>query len=173
MTVRYAFVTELPDPTEFELMMVEYFTGIAALFAKAGVTIPSPKDMAAETVDRIDTFLPPKGRLLIASSDGRMLGCGTLRRIRPDAGELKRMFVRPEARGRGVGRALLERRIAEAEAMGMTMLYADTVKGNHAMLAMYERARFRHIPRYPENANPEDYAPVLEFLERSVRPDGG
>ncbi|MEM1430250.1 MAG: GNAT family N-acetyltransferase, partial [Pseudomonadota bacterium] len=56
-------------------------------------------------------------------------------------------------------------RIEEAERMGCTTLYADTVKGNRAMLSMYERMGFSYIPRYPENANPPEWSDVLVYLQ--------
>ncbi|WP_410482398.1 GNAT family N-acetyltransferase [Ovoidimarina sediminis] len=74
-------------------------------------------------------MLPPKGRLAIARAvDGRLLGCGSLRRIRSDAVEMKRMFVRPEAQGQGLGKGLFDMRLEEARNMGCRAVYADTAK---------------------------------------------
>jgi GNAT superfamily N-acetyltransferase len=97
-----------------------------------------------------------------------LIGCGVIRKIRPDAAELKRMYVRPDAQGLGLGRQLFEMRISEARDMGCTVLYADTVKGNTAMLTMYEKYGFKYIPRYAENANPAELAPYLVFLEHHI-----
>ena len=55
--------------------------------------------------------------------------------------------------------------IDEARKMGCTTVYADTMKGNRAMLAMYEKFGFHYIPRYPENANPAELEPFLVYLE--------
>ena len=44
------------------------------------------------------------------------------------------------------------------------MIYVDTAKGNRPMLSMYERFGFKYIERYPENANPAEYAPYLVYL---------
>lgn len=81
---------------------------------------------------------------------------------------MKRMFVAPAARGTGLGRALFEARITEARAMGLAYLYADTFQGNRPMLNLYEKAGFSYIDRYPENANPVEFAPHLVFLRLTL-----
>ncbi|WP_371933321.1 GNAT family N-acetyltransferase, partial [Ruegeria discodermiae] len=54
-------------------------------------------------------MLPPDGRLALArGQDRHLVGCGAMRRIRQDAVEMKRMFVRPEVQGQGLGRRLFE-----------------------------------------------------------------
>jgi len=103
--------------------------------------------------------------LLAHGPDGQLLGCGVIRMIRPDAAELKRMFARPEVQGAGLGHKLFEMRMAEARQMGARAIYVDTAKGNTPMLSMYERHGFSYIPRHPENANPEAFAPYLVYLK--------
>ena len=76
--------------------------------------------------------------------------------------------MRPQARGLGLGRRLFEHRVDEARKMGCRTLYADTVKGNTAMLAIYEKFGFSYIPRYPENANGPELEPFLVYLTREI-----
>ncbi|SHJ79628.1 Acetyltransferase (GNAT) family protein [Shimia gijangensis] len=167
MHITCSFVSSLPDPKAFQDLMEEYYQVMVDKFSMAGgVAKFTAAGLARDTVENIDALLPPHGRTLLATdAHGRLLGCGALRTIRPDAAELKRMYVRPEARGTGLGKRLFEMRMAEARAMGCTRLYADTVKGNREMLRMYEKMGFSYIPRYPENANDPDMAPYLVFLE--------
>jgi len=166
MRYSLSFVTSLPDPGAFHQMMVQFFSIMAPKLAAAGGPDLSVEDLAAKALDRADQLCPPDGRLLLATDeDGALCGCGTIRRIRPDAAELKKMFVRPDMQGRGLGRHLFERRVNEARNMGCRTLYADTIRGNRPMLTMYETFGFSYIDRYPENANPEAYAPFLVFLE--------
>ena len=160
------FVTDLPDPAAFETLMQAYYQVMGGKLVSAGGPQLSAIAMTADTMAHIDDLMPPNGRTLLATStDGTLIGCGVIRKIRPDAAELKRMFVRPEAQGLGLGRKLFEMRIAEARNMGCTSLYADTVAGNEAMLSMYEKFGFKYIKRYPENANPPELAQYLVFLE--------
>lgn len=166
MTVRLQFVSSLPDPVVFQALMVEYYSVMGEKLLAAGGPALSAFDLATDTLSHISDLLPPLGRTLLATDNGgRLLGCGVIRRVRDDAAELKRMYVRPEARGLGLGRQLFEERIAEAQKMGCTTLYADTVKGNRAMLTMYEHYGFRYIDRYPDNANPDTLDPWLVYLE--------
>ncbi|MBT3139628.1 GNAT family N-acetyltransferase [Ruegeria litorea] len=166
MTYKLEFVTALPDPPAFQALMVKYYQIMIDKLVGAGGPTLSAVDLACDTMDHLDELTPPEGRILLATqSDGALVGCGVLRKIRADAAELKRMYVRPSAQGSGLGRQLFETRIAEARKMGCTALYADTITGNTAMLSMYERFGFRYIARYPENANAPELDPYLVYLE--------
>ncbi len=171
MTYRLEFVETLPDMSALRNILTDYLRDILPKFeAVSGITI-DPEDMAAKTVADPTELLPPRHRLLLAyDSNDTLVGCGSIRRIRDDAGEMKRMFVKKEHRGTGLGRQLFEERIAEARRMGLSWLYADTVKGNHAMLNLYEKYGFDYIDRYPENANPAEFAPHLVFLRLKLAP---
>jgi GNAT superfamily N-acetyltransferase len=65
-------------------------------------------------------FLPPYGRLILMHDEaGRLVGCGMLQQVRPDAGELKRLYVRPEAKGHKLGRAIMGARMEAATRNGV------------------------------------------------------
>ena len=163
MTHRLEFVETIPNG--YRQLLIDYLTDILPSFeAVSGIKV-DPVTMADQTLADPAYLLPPENRLLIAyDGTDTLVGCGSLRRIRPDAGEMKRMFVAPPARGTGLGRAIFEERIAEARRMGLKWLYADTVKGNRPMLNLYEKSGFDYIDRYPENANPVEFARHLVFL---------
>ncbi len=166
MISNISFVSGVSDVPAFEDLLSDYYSVVLKVFEGAGGPVLSPKEMAANSINHLDEMLPPQGRLALArGADGRLLGCGALRRIRDNAVEMKRMFVRPEAQGCGLGRRLFEMRIEEARKMGCRAVYADTAKGNRPMLAMYEEFGFRYIQRYPENANPPEFEPYLVYLE--------
>lgn len=101
-------------------------------------------------------FEPPRGALLLARVGGRSMGCVGLKAA-PDAStvELKRMYVRPTARGLGLGRALLDAAIARARASGQSSLRLDTLPQLDAALALYLAAGFRPIPAYDPALPPE------------------
>ena len=69
----------------------------------------------------------PRGRLLLARIGDEPVGVGTLKPVDGATGEIKRMYVRPAARGRGVGRALLERLVADARADGYVVVRLETL----------------------------------------------
>jgi len=89
--------------------------------------------------------------LLIALHDGQVAGCAALRQIDPGIGEMKRLYVRPAFQGIGLGRALLERVIAEAEAAGYQALRLDTLPKMERAIALYCSLGFREIPAYGDN----------------------
>jgi putative acetyltransferase len=115
---------------------------------------------------------PPSGRLLLARSHGRDLhgqdqvhaaGCVALRKLEAGICEMKRLYVRPADRGRGLGQMLVERIIAEARAIGYERMRLDTVES--AMkdaIALYRRVGFREIPPY--TAIPIESALWMELL---------
>jgi GNAT superfamily N-acetyltransferase len=169
MALKLEFVSALPDPLAFESLMREYYQVMVDKLIDAGGPSYSAVTLAADTMEHLEDVTPPNGRILLATQDdGTLIGCGVIRKIRPDAAELKRMYVRPEAQGWGLGRRLFEMRIAEARNMGCKALYADTVAGNTAMLSMYEKFGFTYIPRYPENANGPELEPYLVYLEHLI-----
>jgi GNAT superfamily N-acetyltransferase len=73
---------------------------------------------AEELLDLPGEYAPPGGELFLARSGGRVVGCVALRALGDGIGEMKRLYLRPEARGQGLGRALAERAIAAARERG-------------------------------------------------------
>ena len=93
-------------------------------------------------------YAPPDGRLGLALVDGRAAGCVALRRVDAARGEAKRLYVKPEMRGRGVGNALLAWLLAEARAAGYRELVGDTMPVMQEALAMYDRMGFQRTAPY-------------------------
>jgi len=109
-----------------------------------------PEDGATHfRLDR-DEVRPGRGAFLIASRGGEAAGCGAIRRIDGQTGEIKRMYVRPDMRGRGVGRALLDALEAEARSLQVSRLVLETGDRQPEALALYERAGFSRIAPFGE-----------------------
>lgn len=91
----------------------------------------------------VDRVLPPLGSFyLIWTDDHRLVGTGAMRRVDETTGEMKHLYVRPEARGTGLGRWLVEQRISDAQTLGLKCMIADTVRGNVEMPALYKNLGF-------------------------------
>jgi putative acetyltransferase len=90
------------------------------------------------------------GAFLVVSRSGRSIGCGAVRRLDERTGEIKRMFVRPEERGRGIGRVLLTALENEAQKLGLKRLVLETGTRQTEALALYERLGFLPIPPFGE-----------------------
>jgi len=109
-----------------------------------------PEDGATHFRLDADEVADGRGAFLVVSRAGRPVGCGAVRRIEAQTGELKRMYISPEERRRGLGRALLAALEAEARALGITRLVLETGVRNPEALALYERAGFARIPPFGE-----------------------
>lgn len=91
-------------------------------------------------------YVPPRGRLLLATVDGQPAGCVALRPESGDTCELKRLYVRPAFRATGLGRQLMDRMLAEARGAGYRHMRLDTVVGKmDKAIAMYRRYGFKEI----------------------------
>jgi putative acetyltransferase len=96
-------------------------------------------------------YARPRGRLLLAFEDDALAGCGALRPIAEDVAELKRMWVRPAFRGRGLGRRIAEELISAAREEGYRTARLDTLETMREAIALYRSLGFREIPPYYEN----------------------
>ncbi|MCU0915032.1 MAG: GNAT family N-acetyltransferase [Planctomycetes bacterium] len=93
-------------------------------------------------------YAPPSGRLLLARLDGTGVGCVALRQIGADICEMKRLFVQPAARGRGLGQTLAEAIIAEGRRIGYKRIRLDTVM--EPAQSLYRSLGFREIGPYQQ-----------------------
>jgi ribosomal protein S18 acetylase RimI-like enzyme len=97
-------------------------------------------------------YAPPAGRLLLATSNNQPAGCVALHQIAPEVCEMKRLYVRPQFRGQGLGRILTEHVIADAREIGYKKLRLDTVEPlMRDAVAMYRKLGFREIASYRDN----------------------
>jgi putative acetyltransferase len=155
---RVTSVTDVPDRSALDDLLSDYYEVIVAKLDAAGVVHGyTPEDLKASFWPNLDKVLPPTGRLVLAHDPaGRLVGCGTLHQVRPDAGELKRLFVRPEAKDRRLGRAIVDARIQAAREMGWSTLLVNAIRGNTEMTRIYETIGFRYIDRYAECSDPRE-----------------
>ena len=91
-----------------------------------------------------------RGVFLVAYSSGEPVGCGAIRRLDADTAEIKRMYVAPQSRGRGIARRLLTRLEAEGHRLGVKRIVLETGARQPEAIALYEHAGFSRAPLFGE-----------------------
>ncbi|MFZ4896014.1 GNAT family N-acetyltransferase [Plantibacter sp. Mn2098] len=132
-------------------LLSEYFTsrelGFVSDHGAYKITHPDPA-----------AFTPPAGVFVVLEEDGAPLGCGGIRRIQdaPDGAvqfEIKHLFLRPETRGRGLGRSLLAELERLAVGFGATRFVLDTNASLTAAGGLYRSSGYLDVPAYNDNPN--------------------
>ncbi len=114
-------------------------------------------------------YAEPDGRILLAWQGGALVGCAALRRVDGSSCELKRVYVRPAARGHGVGRGLVESMIREARQAGYATMYLDVLPEFGAARQLYRSLGF--VPARAVSYNPVEGTAFLALALAQDRPD--
>ena len=98
---------------------------------------------------------PPTGALLLAREKEQALGCVGLRALEPGVCEMKRLYLRPEARGKGLGLALCQAVIVRARTLGYNQMKLDTVSKLEKAIELYRSLGFVECTAYCHNPQPD------------------
>lgn len=129
----------------------EATNAMAAYFDELDRTFPSGFDPGDTLTADAGSFDPPDGAFVVVRHGDTVVGCGGALTLEPGIGEIKRMWIDPRWRGRGLAPRLLadlERRIGD---IGHDVVRLDTNATLRSAIAMYERAGYRSIGRYNDN----------------------
>ncbi|MBF9044711.1 GNAT family N-acetyltransferase [Rhodobacterales bacterium HKCCE4037] len=113
---------------------------------------------AAETDNR-----PPKGQMRLMLLGEAPVGCGSVQTLGPGDAEIKRVYIRPEAQGRGAGRQMMEQLIADCRALGARRILMDTGRVLEPAWRLYDRMGFQR--RGPYLDRQRELADLLYFFE--------
>lgn len=150
------FVPTATDAPVADELLGEYFTSRELGMPGYRVFRPDPAQ-----------FEPPAGVFLVAELDGAAVGCGGVRMLAPGRAELKHLWVRPAARGAGLGRALLGELERRAVELGATQIVLDTNERLEAAQSLYRSSGYADIPPYNDNPN------ATHWFRKSLTPLGG
>lgn len=138
-------LTAVDDPVAQELL-TEYFTSRQLGFVnrQAGYRIVFPLP---------ESFTPPSGVFYVVRDGDAVLGCGGMRLLDQERGEIKHLWLREEARGRGTGRLLLTELERAAARLGARQSVLDTNESLTAAQSLYRSAGYREVTAYNDNPN--------------------
>ena len=124
--------------------------------------------MLEDDMKELDIYFPPDGRLVLVSEEGKSAGLGCLKKLRNSMGEIKRMYVRPEFRGRGLGRGILEALLSEARDIGYSKVRLDSARFMEAAHSLYRSSGFQEIEPYDESEIPPEFREHWIFMEETL-----
>ena len=142
-----------PDEPDAVALIDELEAHLASLYPRESRHGFSVEKLLREGVD-----------FFLARDDGQPAGCGGLLMVGREYGEIKRMYVRPQFRGLGFGKLMLDHLADYARHQGVGVLRLETGIHQHAAIGLYEHAGFRSIP--PFGAYRLD--PLSRFYEKRI-----
>lgn len=126
------------------------------------------QDFERELGELPGKYAPPTGALFLARVEGNIEGCVALRDLGEGVCEMKRLFVRPACRGRGLGRKLADRVVAEARTLGYRKMRLDTFDFLDGAVHIYEAMGFARIGSYYGNPHDEVQYWELDLSESAA-----
>ena len=130
--------------------------------------IGSVSEYAEKTVDEYIQTSPPNGISYLINIDDNIIGMGTLRILRKGLGEIKRMYIQPDYRGKGLGKALLNKLIDAAKEFELEKIYLETGPFMEAAQHIYKKAGFSDREEYPETEVPPGIRHLWLFMEKEL-----
>lgn len=166
---RIEVVRDLAEVPDWRQLQREYLVFACDRHAAATGQVADPEDLLRQTVAHMDQYLGPDGRFIAALGTGSgLVGMVLLHRLAGTTGEVKRLFIRPDVRGTGLGSRLLDRLEAEAREMGLTRLYLDTTIGLPDAIALYRARGFTDTTHDPLSLQDPSVVPYLMFMEKAL-----
>lgn len=144
---------ERPDTADARTLIMELEAVLAPRYPSESRHGLSVERLLAEAVP-----------FFLLRSDGIPASCGGVKLVGAEYGEIKRMYVRPQFRGRGFGKMMLEHLAAHARGHGVALLRLETGIRQHAAIGLYERMGFRRIPPF----GPYKEDPLSLFFEKPL-----
>lgn len=154
---------DAPEDVDAVRALVRDFTRWAFKMEPDAEAAPTFDDLEGELASLPGIYGPPTGCFLLARDAGEPVGCIAFRAHGPGTVELKRMYVRPEARGQGVGEALVAALIAEARRRGCRQIVLDSHHSLKSAQRIYRAAGFREVAA--PLGFPEQWLDRVVFME--------
>jgi GNAT superfamily N-acetyltransferase len=173
MTVKIIPFNENYHKSQFRELIIEFIRwSHEQILTHHGVDMSNgsgnPQEYVESMVDELAALKPPTGFVLVLESKEKLVGMGLIKTIGEGIGEVKRMFILPEHRGRGYGKELMHALVARAEELDYSILRLETADFMPAALKVYRAAGFKERGEYPGGEVPEWYRPYCIFMEKKL-----
>ena len=142
---------------------IEKLSGLTA----RGILGMAVADYVPTVIDKVCRDPPPRGAFYLVEDGGELLAMGGLRRSGDGIAELKRVYVRPQGRGRRLGEALAQRLVDDARAFGYRTVRLDTLPFMQRAQALYEAMGFVDCEPYPVEM-PEAFRDRIRYMQRTL-----
>ena len=126
-------------------LFAQYLRWVCQSIQEESGVVFEAESMIVHDMQTIDTFLPPAGTLLLSYEDGHPAGCACTRTIGEEIAELKRMYVRPQCRDRGIGSKLVHESIRLVKERGYSAMRHDSVRFMSDAQRIYRSCGFKDI----------------------------
>ena len=154
---------------EIRIILNEYLSFIANELTKPPWNFNLDVEHEVDfTMNNLDKFAKPDGRLLLVEVDGKIAGTISLRKIRNDSGEIKRMYVRPKFRGENLGNLMIEEVIRVSKENGYSKLYLDTAHFMSSAISLYKNFGFKETSSYPESVHPKELLNKMVYMMKEL-----
>jgi putative acetyltransferase len=173
MSYRVSRIVDHSRQEEIERLEVEYFGWVnGQLSAEFGITLDVDQ-MIAHDLAHLDLYLPPRGALLLADDGSEVAGMVFLAPIRDDTAQVRRMYVRPSHRRRGLGGRLLGEVVQAARDTGYARLVLESPRSWTGAHAVYLGAGFEAAGVEPESEVPEHLRDYWVYLSLRLQSAAG
>jgi GNAT superfamily N-acetyltransferase len=137
-------------------LFTEYLQWVADELRGSGVVFDEPDEVLLERHhrafdDELPKMLGPRGRVIVARITDEIVGVGTMKPVSDDTAEIKRMFVRPQARGSGIARGIMARLVEDARSEGFTVIRGETMDFMSDAIALYKSLGTAEIAQFDES----------------------
>ena len=150
-------------------LLVEYLRWVGDIARSSYGLSFDIEAMARSDIEDRSKFYPPTGRFYLVRHDARDIGIGCLKRLAPGVGEIQRMYIQPHVRGIGAGRALVQRLLSDAKALGYAKLRLESLRALAPAHTLYRSVGFVEVEPYADNSMDAYQDPAaLEAYRRSA-----
>ncbi len=168
MTINIYQADAEKDKAQVETLFLEYLDwACAKLKTHYDIEFDSAAVVKGD-MESLSKFMPPSGYLFLCEVDGKLAGLTCMKQLSESICEIKRMYVRPDFRGKGLGRALLQQMIDKAKALKYPLMRLDSSRFMTEAHGLYQAVGFKEIEPYEGSEIPEELQQHWRFFERPL-----